>query len=570
MVTAVPISAHCDRRTEIQVSDSCDTLATMSDGSLVVGGRTSAAKKSVNRICDVLLVAACVGSVGMRLSYSRHAFFSGDDWPAAWMGLSLHGFIEPYNGHLSITFIAGYRVFAELFGINNILPLRIFAELAFAAIAVILYCIVRSRVGSWWALPAAVAVLFYPDAVVVISAFNHYLALIGGLLVAWMLTRDERRFDPPIFVVLCFALASSSVAVAAAMGCVVFLIFTRPHWRRWVAVIVPCALWVVWYLRYEAGKPAAAAIPLAQVIGFVWRGIASGFVALGFDNHVLGALLGIGFVAVTVWRCRAGWRAAAHPLSWSAAACGWWLALSQYRLDYPSIQTIYRYRLVTSIFIILAFLPTDQSLNNLGRQGRWKSWTAVQERRAVFGGLVASVLVSVLLVTANPHFGSIGGSSATQALRPYYLLQEASANQGPRVVSDSSLITGPFFTFPVGHYRAVVRAYGYPTGSRPANFDQFVLTTAKISLRVTNNPKALYCRQQHQVLVQKNLRLVLITAQKEPVNVRIRLLGHAWTDLGTIEPGQRGSISFVPIPIIKQPWQIQAAGSCVGFLKEKP
>ena len=66
-----------------------------------------------------------VASFAAHLRMSKGFWYSYDDWPHALPGATLGDFLEPYNGHLSLSIIAVYRVSYTVFGFDNYLPWRI-------------------------------------------------------------------------------------------------------------------------------------------------------------------------------------------------------------------------------------------------------------------------------------------------------------------------------------------------------------------------------------------------------------------------------------------------------------
>src|SRR5262249_13028736 len=150
---------------------------------------------------------------------------------------------------LSIVTIAVYHGLYETFGFGSYVPLRLIAIGTSTGVAVAIFWIVRSRVGSAPALVAGTAMLWYPRLLFVPSIFNHYLAVIATVVSAALLRREGRRADIALGLVLAFGLCSSDVAVAGAVGCIAYLALARASPRRWLAVAIPTAAWGIWYWR---------------------------------------------------------------------------------------------------------------------------------------------------------------------------------------------------------------------------------------------------------------------------------------------------------------------------------
>lgn len=514
---------------------------------------------TVDRLAGCLFLCACLFTFGRQLYESRGYYFVGDDWPLLHMGLSWGGYLQPYNDHLSIASVATYRIFGVLFGINHTLPIQIFAALSYVAISIVLYVIARPRVGSAFALLAACAVLFYPQFNIVLSAFNHYLALVGIVAVAGLLPKPGRRYDWALFAVLCFALASSGVAVAGSAGCLVFLLLIRPNWRRWLAVLVPCAFWLIWFERYSPDAGASKTYIFGDLSRYAWRGTMTSFRGLVFDNYVGGIILAIAFVVLFVWRCRRGLHAVAFSLSWFAAEIGWWIGISQTRTFATHPEDVFRYKLVGSVFLILAMLPTFPRPVEIGTvaHGVARGWRYATSKPALAGIAVVCLLFGFM----NPVVGANSSNNFSARLHSWLLVEEAATNMGPKVVPDSATITSPMLNFPVSQYRKVVKAYGFPTGSKPADFDRFVVERQSIALQKRFRSHPITCVYRVGVISVPPPQLLILQAGERAVDVRVRFLGQDWISLGRIKPHQRSSLGF-PWMIVDRDWQVDAPGAC--------
>ena len=516
------------------------------------------------RLAGLLLLCACLFSFARQLYESRGYYFVGDDWPLLFRGLSWGGYLQPYNEHLSIIAVGTYRIFGAVFGMNHTLPIQMFAALCYLSISVGLYLVAKTRIGPAPALLAACAVLFYPQFDVVVSAFNHYLALIGVVALAGLLPKAGRRYDWMIFGVLCFALASSGVAVAGSAGCLVFLVLVRPNWRRWLAVLVPCALWLAWYLRYSPGAHASKTYPFGDLLRYLSRCMMSSFRGLAFDSHIGGVLLAIAFVILFALRCRHGLHAVVFTLSWMAANIVWWVGISQTRMLSFHPENVFRYRLVGSVFLILASLPTYPIARHTSP--RWQEMASglrSGRSKSTFAGIA---VVCLLFAFINPVVGANNSNNFGKRLHSWLLVEEAAANIGPHVVPNEATISSPMLSFPVWQYRRVVKAYGRPTGSTPGDFDRFALGRQAIALQARPKKARISCIDQVGVIRVPTSRVLLMQAGARAVDVRVRYLGRDWIPVGRIQPGQRSSLAF-PWMIVDRDWQVDAPGACYVILK---
>ena len=96
---------------------------------------------------DALVAALIVGTAAFQLSVSRDFWFFYDEWIAADLSDRGTGLLEPYNGHLSVIWLATYRAVFGLWGLEHYLPLRVLGVVALAAAPAVLYLTTRRRLG---------------------------------------------------------------------------------------------------------------------------------------------------------------------------------------------------------------------------------------------------------------------------------------------------------------------------------------------------------------------------------------------------------------------------------------
>jgi hypothetical protein len=512
--------------------------------------RTEPGRRSWAASLDVLdwvFIAAVVATVVVLGSKAHDYTYIGDDWRLALRGSSFGDYFKPYNQHLSIVPIAGYRLIYAIFGFRTFAPLYLVGILAGVGIAVAAYLTVRARVGTALALVAGVALLWYPNNILLAAAFNHYVAMIAVFFCAWQLDRNRPSADLPLGLALSFALISSGVSVAGAAGCLTYLVLTRPPIRRWVAVGLPTAAWVLWYELTPGTQTVEYPRPLASQIQFAWDGIVASFRGLAGGNQVLGIILMLAFVANLGWQLRKGPRHACHELAWTVGLVAWWVGLARARglLDHANT---FRYQLIGGAFIVLAFLPT-RPLEPV------PAWL----RDRVTKG--AAVLVAGLLVVASyPAIAHIARNfdSGDRHLKSIQI----TANLGPRAIPDATVIsTGILAAMPAGQWRSLVAAHGAPAGTRPANPDAAVVALGGVTVSTVAPQSAASCRALPDPVVTPGGKAVRIQAQASPVVVRVRRFEQTWVTIETLSAGQ--AITLVPPALYSPvPWQISAPGAC--------
>jgi hypothetical protein len=516
----------------------------------VVIDRPVARARSRLRTLDVLDVVFAVTVVATVVAYTTRAHqftYVGDDWRLALRGNSLGDYFQPYNNHLSIVPIAGYRLIYLVFGFRTYVALFLVGVISGAAIAVAAYLTVRSRVGTAPALVAGVALLWYPDNILLPAAFNHYLAMTAVFFCAWELSRDRPQSDLPLALGLSFALICSGVSVAGAAGCLTYVALTRPPARRWLAVVLPTAAWFAWWILISHRSHSALPLSFASQVAFVRTGIIHSFYGLVGGNPVLGTLLALAFVANLGWQLRRGPRHACHELAWTVGLVAWWVGLAQARGRLDS-SLAFRYQLIGSSFVVLAFLPRR-------RIEPLPAWLTDRVTKC------AAVLVGLLLIVANApgifptiRHGVVSGGALRQV--------QIAASLGPKVVPDKVLIsTGILSAMPASQYRQLIRRYGAPAGTTPADPDAAIVADG-IGLTSVKGPPSTVCTPITGPISLGPASSIKMRAPADaPVVVELRRFGTTWATVASI-PAGRGRRLDLPGLNSPVPWEVRATGAC--------
>jgi hypothetical protein len=389
--------------------------------------------------------------------------------------------------------------------------------------------------------------LWYPAFVILPVTFNYYLALIATIYCAWLLTRQSRAADIALVLALSFALCCSGVGVAGAVGCLVYVALARSGLRRWISVLVPSVVWGVWWLF--VGNQGRGPLPrtLSESLDFARDGLAGSFEGLVGGNRLLGFVIGIVFVMNLGWRLRKGPGAARHELAWSAALVFWWVALAYSRGLLASSDAV-RYRFVGSVFVILAFLPSQR----LTRARR------IPGRAEVFAGLV----VAVLVVYTN-HDGIFHKARGAEIGHRGVSQNLIVANLGPDVVPDGAKIPlGGFASLSAGEYRHLVAKFGTPPGTRPEHPDLAIIALGGYRLAVARRLPPGRCLALKAATQVPPTSTTVLEAPQQNVIVQVRRFDQTWVTLGSVPAGATGTIDLPGLQAIT-PWMIRASGACV-------
>ncbi len=211
------------------------------------------------RVCWAILAVAVALSVGLGLWLTRGATFYFDEvmWVVANHGVHPSTLLGPHNGNL----IAGtrliYAVLLQLFGADY-LAFRVVQVLGVALVATLVFVIAKRRIGAAAALAPSVLLLFFGAAYEVTLlplGIQHSACIAAGLGAVLALERDGRRFDVPACVLLTISVGTFSTGLAFVVGIAVAVLLRPDRWRRAWIVLIPLALYGVWYLtaRHTTG-----------------------------------------------------------------------------------------------------------------------------------------------------------------------------------------------------------------------------------------------------------------------------------------------------------------------------
>jgi hypothetical protein len=289
-------------------------------------------------------------------------FFDEWDYVQHAYGGGVHSLLMPHNEHLSILPIAMYKVLFHVAGLNHYWVYRVVLLALHLTCAGLVYVLTERRVGRPAALLVTTLVLFLGAAWQdLLWPFQiDFLGSIAGGLAAWaLLDRDDDAGYVGALAAVSASVASSGLGLAVLAGVAVELLWRGRLHKLWV-VIVPAALYLVWYARYGHSDvtsqslihaPAFAADMAAAAFG--------GLVGHGLDWGRPLALLGI---------CTLAWRLlAARPLNarlaglLSVAAVIWVLtAISRSTTEMPDAS---RYVYLGAVVILMATVELCRGLS---------------------------------------------------------------------------------------------------------------------------------------------------------------------------------------------------------------
>lgn len=486
-------------------------------------------------------------------------------------GLTLHGLVLPYNDHLSVTPLIAYQVLARMFGIESALPFVVLASAALVGVAVLVAAVVWQRVGPYFGVVAGMALLFLPRSEMVVAAFNHFLALGAIVVCAWLLDAYPKARHWWLAGVLLFAFASSGVAVAGAAGCVIYVVVTRAHWPRLLAVFGPCMVWLGWRTVMRGEMDPSTSPAAGTVWHVVWSGTWSSFQALTFGAWPLAGLLAAAFVALLGLRLSRGLMPAANQLSWTFALLIWWAGLGWSRW-WGSVG-VFRYDYVGATFVILAFLPTAHGLarrdraasSNVALPAFMVTWRdGVTRGSAVFHRSSAALvtgLIALAMITVN--FPGIRDQQPilTQFATGFERLI-VSLSVDPDVASIDEKSSLGFAVLSPDAMREVFARFGTPGHLDQVDTDAWLVASGDIKTTVGTQQAAPFnCGTSGATFELRGGETRQLQSGNEEVTVQVRRIGSRWVDVAQISANRRFTVTAKP-SYVDEPWEIQATGAC--------
>lgn len=176
--------------------------------------------------------------------------------PTAWSPETL---LTPHNGHLMVLSLVLYKGMFATFGLESQVPYQL-VNLAFsAAVAALLFTLIRASIGDLLAFAAATLILFYgagADVILPTFAYPNLLGLATGLAALLVLRRGDLKGDVGACFLLTVSIAAYSLGIVFAAGAIAALAL-RPRGERlrrcWVAAIPLLAYvaWAIWATKFH-------------------------------------------------------------------------------------------------------------------------------------------------------------------------------------------------------------------------------------------------------------------------------------------------------------------------------
>jgi hypothetical protein len=262
------------------------------------------------------------------------AFFSDD------RGFEVENLLTPHNGHLMALTRVIYAASFSTFGVDYT-PLRLLGFVSGIVTAMLLFALIKHRIGPAAAATLSLVVLFTAPDVTLFPVGMHILQAVAAGLGAFLaLERRRIGWDVAACALLTLAVLTFSTGVAFVAGAAVWVLLGEDRWRRAWVFLVPAALyggWWLWAQQFEEGlgvtalnallapnyaaESSAAALASLAGLDYDFTGAGSGGPVVAEWGRPLAVVAGI---ALVLRALRIG--ASRSLLGFLAIAAALWLA----------------------------------------------------------------------------------------------------------------------------------------------------------------------------------------------------------------------------------------------------
>ncbi len=206
------------------------------------------------------VLLALSGALIMYMGRGLTFYYDDWEWVIHQYGGGTHWLLMAHGGNISIVPAAVYRILLHLVGLNHYAVFRLDVVVLHLICGTLVYVLAARRIDRFPALLAAALILFLGSAwedLLWGFQVGYLLSVAGGLLTWTLLERRGRLNDT--FAMLCLVVTalSSSLGIPIMVGVGVEL--ARQRSRAWI-VLVPAALYLLWYLGYGVSQVTESSV----------------------------------------------------------------------------------------------------------------------------------------------------------------------------------------------------------------------------------------------------------------------------------------------------------------------
>jgi hypothetical protein len=489
------------------------------------------------------------------LRITGHSYFWADDFPVIRQGGSAAGLLDPYNNALSLVSVLSDHVLVEVFGFHHS-PFQVLGLLGLFAVPSAYFLTTRRQFGAVLAALLAFPLLWYGRSISLYPGeFNHNLALTGAIVCAAALNRGKRA-DWVLAAALTLSLCSAGGGVAALAACIVHNLCTRPHVRRWLAVLGPGLLYLIWWLHYVGRTTDLGpyAVSTSQTLLLVRDLAYSAFDATALGNGVIAMGLVAAFAAYAIWALSKGLKNGANVLAWSIGVVAWGVGLANSRGVLASAG-VFRYRFTSLGLVLLAVVPRRPIV--------WPARFSIDSDRRVAIAVAGIVLLVGSLRALAVRSDMQAFATQQTAFGRVTRGQSLVIGLGPSVIPDAARPGFNFGGLSAGKVRALFARYGAPFPATRATADQRLVDIGIVQTAVAATRDAT-CTPLSAPITYRSVGFdeLFVWSRDAPFTVDVRRFGDVWVRLGAARAGE--TLQFdLPGLGATEPWQVRADGACL-------
>jgi hypothetical protein len=406
---------------------------------------------AIERRWPWVLAGLMLVDAALLLYMGRGLSFFYDEWDFVQhdYGGGLHSLLVAHVGNISVFPAAAYKVLFHVAGLNHYVVYRVTVVGLHLAAAGLVFVLALRRVSALPALLATALILFLGAAwedLLWPFQIGYMLSIVGGLG-AWLLLEYGRRStDLLAMAMVILAAGSSSLGIPIMVGIAVEFAWQR-EWRREWIVLVPAALYLLWYLRY--GESQVTAISLINAPSFAMDLAAAAFgglVGRGLEWGRPLAVLGVLALGAGLSRARA---ISPRLASLIAAGISLW-AITATARSTISAPDASRYIYLGAVMIVLVAVELLSAME-------------VTSRALLLG--VVLILAAAVTGLTTLRAGAAGLRSTSEALSAELAALEIAAPYVPPTYQPDSQ-RAPQIT--AGPYLHVVRSIGSSPADTPS------------------------------------------------------------------------------------------------------
>jgi hypothetical protein len=458
------------------------TTAPAEDIERASSGNVPQTSDSLERVVGAVerhAVAVLVGLLllsGALLMYLGHGLtFYYDEWE--WIlhdyGGGIHWMLLAHVGNISFFPAALYKVMFHLVGLGHYAVFRLNVVVLHLICGSLIYVMAARRIPRLPALLAATLILFLGAAWEdLLWAFQvgYLLSVAGGLAALVLIEYNRRLTDVLAMLCLIVAAGSSSLGVPIMAGVIVELSSQRR--RLWI-VLVPAALYVLWYLTHGVSQVTEESVAHAPRYAVELAAAAMG----GLTGHGLdwGWPFVIASLAIVVYRLARRCPVSARLAGLLAAAIALWVVTALARSTISPPQSS-RYIYLGAVLIVLIGVELLQGVT-------------IPPRVSVLATLV--VVLCVVSGLTLLRSGAVGLRTTSKIVTAELGAMEIAASYAPPGYRPDAVRAPPVYA---GLYLHTVRSIGSSPADTPTEIEDaapFARAAADKVLMALESPRLL-------------------------------------------------------------------------------